>query len=274
MSLLLNDINKTYKSESGTIEVLRDINLDIKYSEFICIVGPSGCGKSTLVNIIAGLEKPNIGKVKYNMKEINSPGPDRAVIFQDAALFPWLKVIDNIELGMKIAGISKPERRKKAVYYLEMMHLAEFQNYYIHQLSGGMKQRVAIARALSLESEILLMDEPFASVDNQTRDILHYELLKIWNETKKTIIFITHNIDEAVLLADRIIIMGYRPSSIKKVINITAERPRNIDMMESGIINEIKRELQWCAEKGVSDKQSYKKDFVLPDIGSAMGSDL
>lgn len=274
MNLLLTDINKTYKSESGTIEVLRDINLDIKYSEFICIVGPSGCGKSTLINIIAGLEKPTKGKVKYNMREINSPGPERAVIFQDAALFPWLKVIDNIELGMKIAGISKSERRKKALNYLKMMHLDEFHNYYIHQLSGGMRQRVAIARALSLESEILLMDEPFASVDSQTRDILHYELLKIWNQTKKTIIFITHNIDEAVLLADRIIIMGCRPSSIKKVINITAERPRNIDIIESRIINEIKRELQWCAEKEVSNKQYYKKNFVLPGIGSDMGINI
>lgn len=245
MKLSLINVNKTYKSESGVIEVLCDINLEVKSGEFICVVGPSGCGKSTFVNIIAGLEKVTKGKVECNLKEINIPGPDRAVIFQDTALFPWLKVIDNIELGMKIVGIPKSERRKRATYYLEMVHLIEFQNYYIHQLSGGMKQRVAIARALSLESEILLMDEPFAALDSHTRDILHYELLRIWNDTKKTIIFITHSIEEAVLLADRIIVMSPRPASIKKEILLTMERPRNFYLMQSEIIDTIKKELQW-----------------------------
>lgn len=243
MNLSLKNVNKTYKSESGVIEVLRDVNLEVRSGEFICVVGLSGCGKSTLVNIIAGLEKVTKGKVECNIKEINYPGPDRAVIFQDTALFPWLKVIDNIELGMKFVGIPKSERRKKAIYYLEMVHLIEFQNYYIHQLSGGMKQRVALARALSLESKLLLMDEPFAALDIQTRDILHYELLKIWNDTKKTIVFITHSIEEAVLLADRIIVMSPIPSVIKKEFYIKMERPRIIDSRQSEIINAIKREL-------------------------------
>lgn len=251
MKLLLNNVDKIYyTSEGGAIEVLHNFSLEVKPGEFICIVGPSGCGKSTLVNIIAGLEKVTNGRVEYNMKEIDSPGPERAVIFQDAALFPWLKVIDNIELGLKIIGLPKQERKKKALHYLEMVHLSEFKNYCVHELSGGMKQRVAIARALALESEILLMDEPFASVDSQTRDILHYELLKIWKDTKKTIIFITHSIDEAVLLADRIIVMGPRPSGIKKEICITLERPRKIDSLVSNIINEIKRELHVNAEAG------------------------
>lgn len=274
MKLSLVDVNKNYRSESGVIEVLRDINLEVKSGEFICIVGPSGCGKSTLVNIIAGLERVTKGKVECNLKEMNSPGPDRAVIFQDAALFPWLKVIDNIELGMKIIGVPRSERRKKATYYLEMVHLIEFKNYYIHQLSGGMRQRVAIARALSLESEILLMDEPFASLDSQTRYILHNELLRIWNDTKKTIIFITHSIDEAVLLADRIIVMSPRPSSIKKEICLTMERPRNIDLKGIEIINEIKRELQWYNESGFSNKEDNKKDFILPYTSGVLGSNL
>lgn len=251
MKLSLINVNKIfYTSESGAIEVLHDVSLEVKSGEFICIVGPSGCGKSTLVNIIAGLEKVTKGKVECNMREIDSPGPERAVIFQDAALFPWLKVIDNIELGMKIAGLPKQERKKRAIHYLQMVHLAEFQNYCVHELSGGMRQRVAIARALALESEILLMDEPFASVDSQTKDVLHCELLKIWKDTKKTIIFVTHSIDEAVLLADRIIVMGLRPSGIKKEICLTLERPRKIDSVVSKIINEIKRELQCNAEVG------------------------
>lgn len=243
MLLSVNDVNKSFRGEAGVIEVLRDINFEVKCGEFLCIVGPSGCGKSTLINMVAGLEKVTKGSIRYKGKEIKLPGPERAVIFQDAAIFPWLKVIDNVELGMKIAGVPKKERREKALYYLEMVHLTGFCNYYIHQLSGGMKQRVAIARALALESEILLMDEPFASVDSQTREILHYELLKIWADTKKTIIFVTHNIDEAVLLGDKVIIMGHRPSSIKKEICLTMSRPRKINSKELEIINDIKREL-------------------------------
>lgn len=257
MKLSLSKVNKIHKSENGVIEVLKDINLEVKTGEFIFIVGPSGCGKSTLINIIAGLNTPTSGKVKFNGNEITSPGPDRSVIFQDAAVLPWLNVINNVELGIKFTGVSKFERRKKAEHYLELVHLTQFKNYYIHQLSGGMKQRVAIARALALESEILLMDEPFASLDSHTRGILHSELLQIWNETKKTIIFVTHNIDEALLLADRIIILSYRPSSIKKEILLEIKRPRSIDLIESEIIEEIRRELQWGAEDELSDKQTY-----------------
>lgn len=248
MDLSLINVNKNYISHNGTIEVLRDINLEVKSGEFICIVGPSGCGKSTLVNLIAGLEKCTKGTVQFNKREISTPDPECSVIFQDTALLPWLKVIENIELGMKFMGVPKSERKKKGIHYLEMVHLVEFQNYYIHQLSGGMRQRVEIARALSLESKILLMDEPFASVDSHTRDILHYELLKIWEYTKKTIIFITHSIDEAVILADRIIVMGARPSCIKKEICLNLKRPRNCDPRVQEIIKEVKRELKWCEE--------------------------
>lgn len=274
MKLSIINVNKIYKNESGEIEILRDINFEVESGEFICIVGPSGCGKSTLVNIIAGLDNSTTGRVDLNNKEINSPGPDRAIVFQDFALFPWLTVIDNIELGMKIKGIPKKERRKKALNYLAMVHLSEFKDYYIHQLSGGMRQRVSIARALAMESEILLMDEPFASVDSHTRCILHYELLKIWNDTKKTIILITHSIDEAVLLADRILVMGPSPASIKKEIRLSMKRPRNIDIKELELINEIKRELQLCTKGVFYDKQDFKEDFILHNTNGNLGSNL
>jgi NitT/TauT family transport system ATP-binding protein len=274
MKLSLTNVNKVFKSGAEMIEVFHDINLEVKSGEFVCIVGPSGCGKSTLINIIAGLEKVTAGKVEYNSKEISTPSPERALIFQDAALLPWLTVIDNVELGLKIAGIPKTERREKATYYLDMVHLNDFYKYYTHQLSGGMRQRVAIARALSLESKILLMDEPFAALDSQTKDILHLELLRIWKETKKTIIFITHNIDEAVLLADRIIVMSPRPATIKKEIPLMLERPRKMNQEVCQIIDMIKRELQWCEEGYNVRKQDLEKGNVLSGISSFVGDNL
>ncbi len=215
MGLIVKDVSKEFVSKHKKTSTLENFNIEIKEGDFVCILGPSGCGKSTLLNILAGLEKATKGVVILNGNEITGPGPDRTVMFQEAALFPWLKVIDNVEFGMKMAGISKEVRYEKAIHYLKMVHLSKFQDSYVYELSGGMKQRVALARALSLDSEILLMDEPFAALDSQTKMMLRQELQRIWVNTKKTIIFITHDAEEAVYLANRVVVMAANPGTYK-----------------------------------------------------------
>ena len=279
MSLIVENVSKKFITRHKETHTLNDINLEIKSGEFICILGPSGCGKSTLLNIIAGLEKSTNGRVLLNDKEIKDAGPDRAVMFQESALFPWLRVIDNTEFGMKIAGIPKDERKEKALKYLKMVHLTKFQNYFIHELSGGMKQRVALARALTLDSEILLMDEPFAALDSQTKSILQLELQNIWWETKKTIIFITHNVEEAVLLADRVIVMSANPGKIKKEFRIQLARPRvleNIDLayLKIDVMKALKEEVELVAKAEYDNDWDIEKDTILSDIDNNMGSGL
>lgn len=227
---------------------LDGINLKVEEGDFVCIVGPSGCGKSTFLNIIAGLEKPDDGEILLNGKPISTPGPDRTMVFQEGALFPWLTVIDNIEFGLKIAGIPKNQRREISKRYLDMMQLTKFADSYTYQLSTGMKQRVAIARALAMDPEILLMDEPFAALDSQTRDLLLVELQLIWERTKKTIIFVTHNISESVILGNRVIIFKNRPSKIKNEIVIDYRRPRlmedeNLQIYYHQILDQLKSEV-------------------------------
>lgn len=246
--LRVQHVSKSFQSKNGTVYVLEDINLEINQGEFVCLVGPSGCGKSTLMNIVAGLEQADSGDVWANGRRIQGAGPDRVVIFQEAALFPWLNVIKNVEFGLKLQGISSRERRNIALEYLKMVHLTKFQNSHIHELSGGMKQRVAIARALAMNPEMLLMDEPFSALDAQTRWILHYELQNIWMKTKKTILFVTHNIREAVCLADRIFILSTSPGRIKKEFAIDLPRPRddndvNVAEYSTRIMQELKAEI-------------------------------
>lgn len=248
LDLCVQHVSKSFQSKNGTVYVLEDINLEINQGEFVCLVGPSGCGKSTLMNIVAGLEKADSGDVWANGRRIQGAGPDRVVIFQEAALFPWLNVIKNVEFGLKLKGISGRERRNIALEYLKMVHLTKFQNSHIHELSGGMKQRVAIARALAMNPEMLLMDEPFSALDAQTRWILHYELQNIWMKTKKTILFVTHNIREAVCLADRIFILSTSPGKIKKEFAIDLPRPRddndvNVAEYSTRIMQELKVEI-------------------------------
>ncbi|WAM35229.1 ABC transporter ATP-binding protein [Caldicellulosiruptor acetigenus] len=279
MALAVENVSKKFLSKNKEITVLEKINLEVQKGEFICILGPSGCGKSTLLNIIAGLEKPSEGKVFLNGKEILSPGPDRIVMFQESALFPWLKVIDNVEFGMKICGIPKKERYEKALKYLRMVHLTKFKDAYVHQLSGGMKQRVALARALTLDSEVLLMDEPFAALDSQTKNILLLELQRIWWETKKTIIFVTHNVEEAVLLADKVVVMSSNPGKIKKVFEIKLARPRLLDnpdivYMISAIMKELKDEVEKIAKAEYDSDWSFEKDTVLYSSDSSLGIGL
>ncbi len=279
MSLMVDNVSKSFITRNNSIHTLDGINIEFKKGEFVCLLGPSGCGKSTLLNIIAGLETATAGRVLLNGKEVKEAGPDRAVMFQEAALFPWLKVIDNVEFGMKIAGASKDQRRERALKYLKMVHLTRFQDSYVHELSGGMKQRVALARALTLDSEVLLMDEPFAALDSQTKNILQVELQQIWWETKKTIIFVTHNVEEAVLLADRVIVMAANPGTIKKEFSIQLARPRqpeNIDVsyLVADIIRELKEEVEKVAKAEFDSDWNLKKDIILSDADSNMGIGL
>lgn len=224
MSLKLVNVSKYYKTKQMNIKVLQDINLSVKQGEFICILGGSGCGKTTLLNIIAGFEKKNSGKILLNGEEINHISSDRIMMFQEAALFPWMNVIENVAFGLKMKGIKKKDRKDKALQYLKMVNLIGCENSYVHQLSGGMKQRVALARALAMDSEILLMDEPFSALDSYTKNKLRYQLLKIWENWNKTILFVTHDIEEALLLADRVIILSSNLSTRIKEIKVSIPR--------------------------------------------------
>lgn len=205
---------------------LDSVDFTIKAGEFFSIVGPSGCGKSTLLNILAGLERSDSGSVLLDNVAISRPGPDRAVVFQQAGLMPWLTARQNVEYGLKLKGIGAKQRRDLAMHYLHMVHLASYAEFHPHQLSGGMQQRVAIARALALEPRVLLMDEPFSALDAQTRDMLHEELQRIWQTTRTTVVFVTHNLSEAVYLSDRILIMTASPGRIKEIVRVPFAHPR------------------------------------------------
>ena len=205
---------------------LYNISLTIRKNEFVSLLGPSGCGKTTLIRIIAGLLTADRGDVLVNSQTVNSPGRDRCMVFQQFGLLPWRTVLSNVEFGLEIDGVPREERRALAEKYLELVGLKGFENYYPHQISGGMQQRVGIARALSKQPEILLMDEPFGAVDAQTREQLQEELLKIWAQTETTVVFVTHSIDEAVYLSDRVVVMQARPGRIKEEVKIELPRPR------------------------------------------------
>lgn len=226
MSLVLNDVSKVFE-DSGQA-TLNKVNLEIHQGEFLCVVGKSGCGKSTLLNLIAGLEKPTSGEILLNGRRIEGPGADRVVMFQEHALFPWLDVIQNVKFGMEIAGVPKDVQEEKAMKYLRMMQLEDYKHFAIHQLSGGMRQRVALARAFTLDSEILLMDEPFSALDKQTSNRLRKELQEIWMQTKRTIFFITHSVEEAVYLGDRVAVMSASQGTIQEIVPIKLDRPRQV----------------------------------------------
>jgi NitT/TauT family transport system ATP-binding protein len=252
VKLEIKDVTKSFYRNEGKqstlINAIENINLAVNNGEFVCLVGPSGCGKSTLLNILAGLDNPTKGQVVLNGRPISGTGPDRIMVFQENALFPWMKVIDNVEFGLKIAKVEKIKRREIAMQYLDMMQLTKYAEAYVYQLSGGMKQRVSIARALVLDPEVLLMDEPFAALDSQTRDLLLVELQLIWAKTNKTIIFVTHNIIESVCLGDRVVVFTNRPGKIKKNIKIDYRRPRlteddNLKDFQRQVLYELKSEM-------------------------------
>ena len=241
--LQLRGVSKAFAHKAQNRPVLSNVDLNIMDGELVTVVGPSGCGKSTLLNIIAGLDAPDRGS-------ISAPGnARRVVIFQEGALFPWLTVLENVEFGLRAAAVPKEQRRATAGHFIEMVQLAQFTNSFVHQLSGGMKQRVAIARALALGPQILLMDEPFAALDVQTRELLHRQLLQIHESTGKTILFVTHNIDEALALGDRVLILSSNTGSIKKEIVISPEKPRDLASPEMAairrqLLSELQEEFQ------------------------------
>jgi NitT/TauT family transport system ATP-binding protein len=223
------NIVKYFSHDSHNLKALGGINLKIESGDFVCLVGPSGCGKSTFLRIVAGLEKPDEGQIIFDGQPVTETGPERIMVFQEGALFPWLKVQDNVEFGLKMAGISKEERAKISRRYLDMMQLTKFADSFTYQLSTGMKQRVAIARALVMDPDVLLMDEPFAALDPQTRDLLLVEMQLIWEKTKKTILFVTHNVAEAAVLGTKVAVFSNRPSIIKKEFTNDFPRPRTAE---------------------------------------------
>ncbi len=221
-------LSKAFTTEKGDVlQALEDISLDIRHNSFTSIVGPSGCGKSTILRIGAGLEKASAGTVYFQNLPVDKPCAKIGLVFQEYSLFPWMSVLDNVAAGLEFAGMAKEKRRSRALAYLGIVNLEDFKDAFPHELSGGMKQRVAIARALANEPDVLLMDEPFGALDAHTRILLQKELLKIWEVTRKTIILVTHSVDEAVFLSDTIVVMTSRPGRIKQIIDVDMARPRS-----------------------------------------------
>jgi len=243
------NIVKFFSHESHKLEALGGINLKVEAGDFVCLVGPSGCGKSTFLRIIAGLETPDEGEIIFDGHPVSETSTERIMVFQEGALFPWLTVQDNVEFGLKMAGIPKEERAKISHRYLDMMQLTKFANSYTYQLSTGMKQRVAIARALVMDPDVLLMDEPFAALDAQTRDLLLVEMQLIWEKTKKTILFVTHNVAEATVLGNKIAVFSNRPSIIKKEFENNSPRPRvtedeSLQKLQHDILAELRPDVK------------------------------
>jgi NitT/TauT family transport system ATP-binding protein len=256
IELQIQNLSKTFVTRQGGVGALENISLDVAEGEFICLVGPSGCGKSTLLNIVAGLEGFDRGKILLDGKPIDGPGADRVVIFQEGGLFPWLTVIENVEFGLKERPeLSRVQRREKAEYVLKLVHLDQFNKSYIHELSGGMRQRVAIARGLVLEPRILLMDEPFAALDTQTRDLLVEELRGIHDKLKNTILFVTHHVRESVYLGDRVALFTFRPGRIKQIFKVDIAKPRDPDDPRVGkLIREVVDALHGEVEKALEEE--------------------
>ncbi|MGH7221179.1 MAG: ABC transporter ATP-binding protein [Nitrospiraceae bacterium] len=231
--LVLEHVAKWFRTSTLTVHALDDVTLRIAEGEFVCLVGPSGCGKSTLLNIIAGLERPDRGLAQADGKTIVGPGPHRLVMFQEAALFPWLTVLGNVLFGLKLSnGLSASKRREKAEYFIALVGLKKFMHSNVHELSGGMKQRVALARALAPNPSVLLMDEPFGALDALTREQLYGDIQRIWSQHRKTIVFVTHNVREAVCLGDRVILFSPNPGRIREEFAIPLPRPRDINSVD------------------------------------------
>lgn len=224
---------------------LENINLTIQPGEFVVVVGPSGCGKTTLLNLVGGLDSPSRGQVLIDGKSVLDPGPDRAMVFQEHGLFPWLTAAENVEIGLRIRGLSRRERRDRAADALKMLHLSNAGHKLCHELSGGMKQRVAIARALVMDPAMLLMDEPFSALDAQTRTLLHEQMQDIWSQTHTTVLFVTHSVGEAVRLADRVIILHTSPGRIRREVRVDIPHPRDFDSSEiSEVVGLIRTEIE------------------------------
>ncbi len=239
----IRGVTKSYETREGSFLALEEVNLDVEKNEFICVVGPSGCGKTTLMNIIAGLNPPSTGTVKVRGEVVTGPGKGKGVVFQQYALYPWLTVEKNVEFGLRMKGVDKKKRRDIAQKYIKIVGLERFAKSYPKELSGGMKQRVAIARAYTTGPEVLLMDEPFGALDAQTRAQLQENLLNTWQQEKKTCFFITHDVEEAVLLSTKVIIMSAGPGRIREIVDVHLPYPRNQETKLTPEFNELKNEI-------------------------------
>ncbi len=238
--IVVRGVSKRFPIPGGEVVALKDIDLSIGKGEFVCLLGPSGCGKSTLLNAVAGFSNPTAGTITVEGGTISAPGPDRGMVFQEYALFPWMTVAQNVAFGLEIKGMARADIKTRVDELLVMLKLADFRDRFPKDLSGGMRQRVAIARVLALDPPVLLMDEPFGALDSLTRRSLQDELLRIWAQMKKTIIFVTHSIEESIYLADRIVVMTYRPGTIKADVYVDMPRPRDSSTQP---FNDLKREL-------------------------------
>src|SRR5690242_16198100 len=274
--LAIEKVSKSFRSASGPVLALDRVSLNVAEAEFVCLVGASGCGKSTLLNIIAGLEKPDSGTVLADGKPVTGPGRERLVMFQESALFPWLDVRGNVLFGLKLKpNLTKKDRLDVAKYYLELVELTRFERANVHELSGGMRQRVALARALAPDPRVLLMDEPFAALDAQTRDVLHIELQDIWRASRKTVVFVTHNVREAVRLGDRVIVLATRPGRVKQDFKIDLARPREIEgdvaYYVGRIMKELKVEVEKVMREEIDDAWQPAPGVVPPGSGGGVG---
>jgi len=279
-SIMINHVEKTFpgKEKGQSFTVFKDVSLTIAPGEFVSLLGPSGCGKSTLLNIVAGLDQATVGDVSIGSKTIKAPGSDRGVVFQEAALMPWLTVLENVVFATR-KTMNKVDAKHHAKKYLKLVHLSKFLDSYPHELSGGMKQRVAIARALSMDPKVLLMDEPFGALDEQTRMMLHREVQFIWEETKKTILFVTHNIRESILLSDRIVLMGTRPGGIRKIYSVDLPRPRDpaspeFIQLEQDIMSILGGEIEKVMKEEMGDDFNSKKASLLYGTDRNMGNHI
>lgn len=279
IKLSLRGVTKQFSGRNGKVTALENISLDVATGEFVVLVGPSGCGKSTLLNIVAGLDRADRGEVLENGQAIHGPGRDRSVVFQDGALFPWLTVQKNVEFGLKQMRLGVKERAERAQHFLQLVHLARFRDSYLHELSGGMRQRVAIARALALDPEALLMDEPFSALDAQTREDLYVVLQEIWAQTRKTILFVTHNVREAVCLADRVVLLSARPGQVQATFPIHLARPRQVEDPEVTVAS---RQISQALKQGqaLTRQEEYDADWkpagssVLRPVDGVLGDSI
>ena len=238
------NVNLTFRPPNRRpVRALEHFDIDVNEGEFLSIVGPSGCGKSTFLNVLLGLIRPDSGDLTLRGQRVAGPGTDRAMVFQEFGLLPWRTVRHNVELGLELKGVDAEERRKVSDRLIEMVGLDGFDTHYPHELSGGMKQRVGLARALATDPDVLLMDEPFAALDAQTRDLMQVELLRIWQAAGKTVLFVTHQIDEAIYLSDRVMVMTKRPGHAKRIFDIALPRPRDYEMRVTPEFNELKLQI-------------------------------
>lgn len=244
IKLKINNVNMEFSQQGGKLLALSDINLDIYENEFVCLIGPSGSGKTTMLNLLAGFVSPTSGKILLDGREIHGPGPDRAVVFQNDAVFPWMTVADNVGYGLKMTAISKNERKKNVDKLLELVGLQDFEKSWPRELSGGMRKRVDLARALAVSPSILLMDEPFGALDIMTKEKLQLEVTKLWQQEPRTTVFVTHDIEEAIFLGDRIVVLTVRPGRIHSIYEVEFPRPRDLDLKTTADFVQLRQELR------------------------------